>query len=348
MTQKPYNLNDMSRPTHFSINYQECKVLKGMAIIGILLHNFCHLFPGACHENEFIFITENNYIFWNVFLSRDFFIQYFSFCGHLGVPIFIFLSGYGLSVKYESIQISLKAFIVSLFLGTIGYCFITYIGNGSWIISIEDFILQLLMILNLFPHPELTIEPGPYWYFGVTMQLYIIYKLMIHQRKLYYIIGLTIISGIILAMTKNHPDILMYMKYNCIGWFLPFLMGIILARHPVRYCPFNSKKKWMTAWIVSMTLCMLFSLHFQLWLLLPGLIIICAIFFMKTLPNYIIRVLSFVGELSMIIFVIHPILRPVLLPKIYQIGVYPSLMLYFVLTLLVSYLIFKAKGRWSL
>ena len=356
MTQTPYKLKDTSRLNPFSIDYQECKALKGMAIIGILLHNFCHSLPGACPENEFVFSIENNYLFWDVFFSRDFFIQFFSFCGHLGVPIFIFLSGYGLSVKYESIQINSKTFTVShykklfvpLFLGTVAYCIITYIGNGSWIMSIKNFILQLLMILNLFPHPELTIDPGPFWYFGVTMQLYIIYKLMIHHRPSYYIIGLTILSGIILAMTKNHPNVLMYMKYNCIGWLLPFLMGILLARHPIRHCPFDSKIKWIAAWIVSLMLWILFSLHFQLWLLLPGIIIICAIFFIKTLPNYFIRLLSFVGELSLIIFVIHPILRPVLLPKIYQIGVYPSLILYFVLTLLVSYVIFKIKGRWSL
>lgn len=36
-------------------------IMKGMAIICIMLHNYCHLMPGATQENEFIFSYENHY-----------------------------------------------------------------------------------------------------------------------------------------------------------------------------------------------------------------------------------------------------------------------------------------------
>ena len=36
----------------------QCQVLRGIAIMGIFLHNFCHLLKGSNEENEFRFIAE--------------------------------------------------------------------------------------------------------------------------------------------------------------------------------------------------------------------------------------------------------------------------------------------------
>ncbi len=80
----------------------DCQVMKGLAIICIVLHNYCHLLPSAAKENEFHFSEENNLYFYTHIISSDFIIQFFSYWGHLGVPIFIFLTGYGLTKKYDN------------------------------------------------------------------------------------------------------------------------------------------------------------------------------------------------------------------------------------------------------
>ena len=43
----------------------QSQVLRGIAIMGIFLHNFCHLLPGNNEENEFEFIAERSSNMWN-------------------------------------------------------------------------------------------------------------------------------------------------------------------------------------------------------------------------------------------------------------------------------------------
>ena len=82
---------------------KECAALRGIAIIGIFLHNFSHWLPGIVRENEYTFKISNvealDYAFanpdWNLPLHL------LSFFGHYGVPVFLFLSAYGLVMKYE-------------------------------------------------------------------------------------------------------------------------------------------------------------------------------------------------------------------------------------------------------
>ena len=45
---------------------KECSALRGIAIIFIMLHNYCHWLPFAVPENEFSFSVEKYNHFWNV------------------------------------------------------------------------------------------------------------------------------------------------------------------------------------------------------------------------------------------------------------------------------------------
>ena len=95
---------------------RQCDVLRGIAIMGIFLHNFCHWLHGGHHENEYLFFKEHSmrmWDYWNNVFSGNFdgfeFIQFFSFFGHYGVPLFLFLSGFGLVMKYEREGVAKKA-----------------------------------------------------------------------------------------------------------------------------------------------------------------------------------------------------------------------------------------------
>ena len=70
-------------------------VLKGGAIIAIALHNYFHLISPV-HENEFSFDPSNFYALLKSFQYPTQLIPaLFSYFGHFGVRVFIFLSAYG-------------------------------------------------------------------------------------------------------------------------------------------------------------------------------------------------------------------------------------------------------------
>jgi len=86
------------------MNRLECSTLRCIAIVSIMLHNFAHKLPDAAPENEFSFSLEHYEYFWDCVFGKDFLIQIFSFFGHLGVPVFVFLTGYGLARKYDGME----------------------------------------------------------------------------------------------------------------------------------------------------------------------------------------------------------------------------------------------------
>ena len=62
-------------------------IVKGIGILLIILHNYFHTFP------EFPAMLSGN--------LRIIILSLFSFLGHYGVSIFVFVSGYGLSKRYD-------------------------------------------------------------------------------------------------------------------------------------------------------------------------------------------------------------------------------------------------------
>ena len=87
------------------LNRTECNILRGIAIAGIVLHNYCHWLRPIVKENEYQF-NQHNVDWFNNIMAHSFteltFFHLLSFFGHYGVPIFLFLSAYGLVMKYES------------------------------------------------------------------------------------------------------------------------------------------------------------------------------------------------------------------------------------------------------
>ena len=159
----------------------ECSALRCMAIVSIMLHNFAHWLPGAAPENEFSFSLEHYESFWESVVSMDFLIQIFSFFGHLGVPVFVFMTGYGLAQKYDRIErLEWKSFlfnhwkklIIPLVVGTLVSLLMMFVLEGHLVCSVSRIFVQCTMLLNFISPMHLL--PMPYWYLGMTMQLYII------------------------------------------------------------------------------------------------------------------------------------------------------------------------------
>ena len=331
------------------MNKKECTALRGIAIMSIMLHNFCHWLPFAVPENDFSFDAEKYIQFWTLSSWDTLFIQFFSFWGHLGVSVFVLLSGYGLVLKYDNTNINWKSFTVShykklcipMVLGFIAYFIVKFVYNHpvyqdlSTIIPIKRFVAQITMIINFLPNPHRLIEPGPYWYFGLTMQLYFVYLLLLYKRSIAYITIIALCVFIFSLFLEQNPKLLISTKYNFIGWLFPFIYGTIIGRRN-----YNPSIR-LTYLIVAITILLipLFGYSYYTWLLLPLSVAIVATHMITILPIHITNIFNTIGKLSLYIFVIHPITRELTIQYGQDGYPYIGITLYLVLTLILAWAI---------
>lgn len=160
----------------------ECNVLRGIAILGIFLHNYCHWLGPVVKENEYQYFQHNVDWLTRCIAHADALLpcHLISFFGHYGVPIFLFLSAYGLERKYGGrpgprlvdnhvapipfIRYHFLKLFKMMIVGFICFTIIDAITLGSWKYNVEQIVGQLMMINNWFVHPDDNIWPGPFWF----------------------------------------------------------------------------------------------------------------------------------------------------------------------------------------
>ena len=71
----------------------ECTAMKGIAILAIMLHNYCHWLKGIVRENEYTWNQWKNDRLMEAFQQFDeqLPMHLVSYFGHYGVPVFLFL-----------------------------------------------------------------------------------------------------------------------------------------------------------------------------------------------------------------------------------------------------------------
>lgn len=327
----------------------ECSALRGIAILGIFLHNYLHWLKPMVKENEYLFHQSNVDRMQELLLSPswDLPLQMFSFFGHYGVPVFLFLSGYGLVLKYERgakprFMPFMKTHFMKLFpmmmLGFTVFAMIDWMTpmRHSW--TWADIIAQLTMTINLFPHPDRIIWPGPYWFFGLMMQLYLIYIVAIHGRSNKVLLGIIALCWAMQTMCFDEPtgELLNRLRYNSIGGMLPFGMGVIAARMPWSHN--LTRIQWVAMLAVSLLLTITMSLCFHTWLWVPAMVVILNTSFIKSLPAKGLQIFNHLGILSAAIFVCHPITRKLFIPISRRGDIPDGLVMYIVATLMLAYL----------
>ena len=316
----------------------ECSALRCVAIVSIMLHNFSHWLPGAAPENEFSFSLEHYNYFWDHVIGRDFLIQFFSFFGHLGVPVFVFLTGFGLAQKYDSIEhLQWKPFLynhwkklfVPLVVGTFAYLLVMFILEGHLVCSVPRIIAQCSMLLSFISPMHLL--PMPYWYLGMTMQLYIIYVLLVHKRTIKSLLFLAIASLIFMACFVNYPQVVVLSKFNCIGWLAPLFMGIAYSRYQSKV---HVERSIRSMGILSITLVIVLICGFNYftWLLIPLLVVILSVGMVKYVPVILQQKMDSIGKNSLYFFIVHPITRELTIPLVSDWGRYVSLLFYVLIT----------------
>lgn len=327
--------------------------MKGIAILAIMLHNYCHWLKGIARENEYTWNQWKNDRLVEAFQQFDelFPMHLVSYFGHYGVPVFLFLSGFGLVMKYErgslpeaSIWRFTRYNYLKLFrIFIVGFVFFTMLdaftpGMHRYLAS--EVLAMLGMYANFLERPSEVVWPGPYWYFSVTMQLYILYRLLFYRLRHWSVVVVLMVGCWLWQfLYLDDMETLERLRYNLVGGMLPFGLGVLAGRWPLNMG--SSPTVHFPVLVISIVLIILMCFNIQSWLFVPALIVVGTIALVKLIPRQVMPYIVWLGSVSAAIFVTHPIVRKIFVrPYIYQ-DMYAGLLLYIVATLLLSWLMKK-------
>ncbi len=335
----------------------ECSAMRGLAIIGIFLHNYCHWLGFAVKENEYTFTMSKASDLMQALAQPDLNlpIHLLSFFGHYGVPVFLFLSAYGLVMKYEkrgaispkqtNVVPFLKHHYVKLFkmmiVGFVAFTMVDAITPGSHKYHVMDILGQMFMFNNMMPDPDHVIWPGPYWFFGLMMQLYIVYRLLLWRKGDVYALLLIAVCWAMQAFCDPEGDTLNRVRYNFMGGVLPFCAGLLYARHGKQL----THGVRMTLMVISVVAVFFFSFNFQTWLWVPLFVCTASIGIVKLLPKTVNEWIAWVGTISAALFVLHPLTRKIFIPISRHGDVYTGLLLYIVASIALAWFYHNFKLR---
>ncbi len=346
----------------------ECNALRGIAILGIFLHNFCHWLNPVVKENEYQYFQHN--VDWfaqcAARVNELFPAHVISFFGHYGVPVFLFLSAYGLEMKYGNGQgkapdgrrVVVSSFVryhyLKLFkmmiVGFICFTVVDAMTAGSWHYNVAQIVGQLLMINNFYDQPDRNIWPGPFWFFGLMLQLYVVYRLLLYRRHWGWTVGLMTVCTVAQLFMDPEGENLNYWRYNFMGGMLPFGLGLLFARYGNKVMLVNlTFGSFLMSWVVCSFFIVSASGSFYTWVIVPALVCYASVYFIKTvstLPLPWLRarigyVLGWLGNVSAALFVIHPAIRKVFITVSRQGDIYTGLLLYAIASLGAAWLVMK-------
>lgn len=326
-------------------------LLKGIAILSIMLHNLLHLLPRAVAENEFEFSARNIYrVVYEFHHSHDVWSiisALISHFGHYGVSIFLFLSGYGLVMKYEKSSSSIPpipSFIWQHMKKLWGLMVPGFVVAFFFLIDWNTFTLQLkdsnpwltfAFLGNFFKFD--TLLYGPWWFFSLMLQFYILYRLVLYRWKSPILLWSLVLVSIIIMWWSNeshirvsisHSSLLRYIRVSAFGHLLPFALGIssarwsggvLMTRWQKQCSPLLQKTIGVGTSILGFLLLFCSAFQFLPWLFSPVFVIIAIVPLTVIFQRPVWRLgWEHIGFYSSALFVYHPIIREEVLPRAAQ------------------------------
>ncbi len=336
--------------------------MRGLAIIGIFLHNYCHWLGPMVKENEYTFNAQNVMLMNRALVHPDWSLplHLLSFFGHYGVPVFLFLSGWGLFKKYHGAQVPVGKFLLTHYLKlfsmmAVGFALfiaVDALTPPSWHYDTLKISAQLLMFNNLLPHPDKMIWPGPYWFFGLMMQFYLLYRLVLHRRHWGITALLMVLCVVVQLQLSPLSETMNRYRYNFMGGMLPFGLGLLYARfqqHREKLWA-NDGVKQLAALIVCVALAYYLSQSFVGWTFVPvviclGALLIAQLLARAPLLSWMYRALCWMGGISAALFVTHPITRKLIIPISRHGQPYLGLLLYILASIALAWAVDKLIKR---
>ena len=246
----PASRVDTPSSTPFSLEDLDLKdttILKGLAIIQIVLHNFFH-WIGPTNQNEFTFNPDRFPLFLVTVVKPALALQaIFTFFGHFGVQVFIFLSAYGLtkshwdgsstwgSFMWSRIKKLYPVFLLIVIPWYAGVC-----ANAgmvkTWHSIGPEFVCMLLGISTLLGYGLPVV--GPWWFIPFIMQFYAIWLPMRKLARRFGWQGLALLFLACLIAVYTLNPLLAHWNINLmqtpIGRMSGLCLGVFAARYPLR------------------------------------------------------------------------------------------------------------------
>ena len=240
-----------------NINRETANLYKGVGILLIVLHNYFHNLPPLIGENEFVFhlAATDRFIAAMSDSPTEWVRAVFSYLGHYGVQLFIFLSAYGLTKRYASTSLSYKQFLRTRFakvylsfvicvavyvvLGLLKSAYLPYEKVLYW----DSLLWKLLLISNVIPGQAL-MPVGPWWFMPFILQFYLVYPLLLMASLRFGVMFLLMLALASLAFEWAYHTVLVRQGFNINFMFvghLPVLCaGIYFALKPHSRIPYGA------------------------------------------------------------------------------------------------------------
>jgi peptidoglycan/LPS O-acetylase OafA/YrhL len=299
------------------LDARDSNILKGLAISAIVLHNFFHKVSPA-RENEFFFHPDGFRVFLQTVSHPSLAIQaFFSFFGYLGVPVFIFLSAYGLSKRYWDDSSSWGQFMArrlrKLFpiFGLVVLPWMLFdalhLGLGPFLRTVFPQIV--LLFTGLAPLvPGMGMPPvGPWWFIPFIIEFYAIFFVLRAVTRRFGWQGLVVLSllGLVVSLFA-HPHLSNW-RINVyetpFGQLPSICMGMAAARYGFRL---------PVSLVAVSSMVMLLGCVLPAWwpLTYPAAIVIILWAYLGMRPNLRkSRTLELLGDCSILIFLLNGIVR---------------------------------------
>jgi len=310
-----------------SLTVEDTTFYKGIAILMILFHNFFHWVKPSPGENEIVFDNQIviNYI--NIIKSDyfEFFQATFSFLGHYGVQVFIFLSAYGLTKKYISKNINYLDFIKKriskvyfpfIFAIIIWFLYLSLFsftwGNSLGPIEIisknlTSLIYKITLISNFVPDEVYSIN-GPWWFISLIIQFYFVFPFLLkisqHEKGNTFLLMIAGMSIFISMLLNGKLPFFIYGTF--IGHLPEFILGIYLAKK-------ENFSISLVSFIGVLIIFILGNIYTPLWYFTDISITLILILILQNLKKIttgtVLKFINYIGGISMFIFLLNGFLR---------------------------------------
>ena len=319
-------------PTRFkSISVRDTNLIKGWAILLIVFHNYFHLIYRVTKENEMDFDAGrfSALITHTLFNPTEWVQGFFTYFGHFGVQLFIFLSAYGVTMAYSDIRGERLEFFFSrlkkiypAFLLAIGAWLALYLlldvlqDRKSTAEVLRIFQLRLFDVSkvifgvhNFFPGHHYPVV-GPWWFIPFIVQFYLLWalfggRLSACSRRALMGLGMAGIAFNYLAVPFAEAKFRINLLYSPLGHIPEIVLGIYWAKYGVVL----SRKFVLCSFVIfigsSLSLSVwplhhITALVLMLWL--AGAVLSCQSGSME-------RFLYYLGAYSMPLFLVNGFLR---------------------------------------
>lgn len=279
-----------------NLTWNENLGLRGLCITLIVLHNFIHNIL-TIQECEKFFYSERADFYLHSVLGHPI-TGTLSYLGWIGVPVFFFLSGYGLSSKYGRVVPNVFSFVSKHYLKLLllagPVILFKNLNDGT---PILDILGQLTFLNNLFNR---SIGPASFWFLRVAFEFYILYALVLRFIPPKLLLGFGII--VLCSYLFISEEVCLMMKNHFLGWLFDFSLGLYLAQNP----RWIKRIENIYSSICLFALVMFSSVNFYAW---PFSTTLTVLFFLSIKRYLTNRPLVFLGTISASLYVTHSVVR---------------------------------------